>query len=220
MRKLMWSLCALLGFAASSQAAVIAYSNQATFLSQGTIVHNTNFDTYPTTGPFTFPGDPFTIGGVTYTTGNNLIVAPGSGYGNSRNVFVNNFWSPLPGSISTAPQQFDMFSFSIGLLGSNSLVNITLTTNLGVYNFNGLSFPNVNTNPGLAFQGFIASPGEYFTGFSIASQSGSGFAPAITDVRLGQAAAIPEPISLVVFGGLIVGGGLVARKRLMKKLVA
>mgnify|MGYP001806793640 CR=1 FL=1 len=31
------------------------------------------------------------------------------------------------------------------------------------------------------------------------------------------AAAVPEPISLVVFGGLVVGGGLVARNRLAKK---
>jgi hypothetical protein len=32
--------------------------------------------------------------------------------------------------------------------------------------------------------------------------------------------AVPEPISLLVFGGLIVGGGLVARKRLMGKAAA
>ena len=29
----------------------------------------------------------------------------------------------------------------------------------------------------------------------------------------------PEPLSMLVFGGLLVGGGLVARKRLMKKVV-
>ena len=28
----------------------------------------------------------------------------------------------------------------------------------------------------------------------------------------------PEPVSMIVFGGLVVGGGLVARKRLMKKV--
>lgn len=47
---------------------------------------------------------------------------------------------------------------------------------------------------------------------------GSFQAAAIGEVAF-RLAVVPEPVSLLVFGGLVVGGGLVARKRLMKKAV-
>ncbi|MBA3975940.1 MAG: hypothetical protein C0504_17175 [Candidatus Solibacter sp.] len=200
----------VLGAAVCAQAGVLTFTSEPLFQSQGVIVHNTNWDSL-VGGGFSYPGDPYAIGGVTYTSANNLIAIPPS-YGTARPVLLNNYWSPLPGTISTSPDVFDMFGFNIGLLGSTSLVDIQLDTNLGSYSFLGLSFPNVNT--ALAFQGFITdNPAEYFTGFTLTSQSGSGHAPAITDVQLGQSgAAIPEPSTLAFVACGVLGLALYRRR--------
>lgn len=201
----------LLGAAVCAQAGVLTFTSEPVFQSQGVIWHNTNWDIL-VGGGFSYPGDPYTIGGVTYTSTNNLIAIPPS-YGTVRSVFLNNYWSPLPGTISTSPDAFDMFGFNIGLLGSTSLVDIQIGTNLGSYSFLGLSFPNVNT--ALAFQGFITdNPAEYFTGFTLTSQGGSGSAPAITDVQLGQTGAvIPEPSTLAFVACGVLGLALYRRRR-------
>ncbi len=201
----------LFGGAVCAQAGVLTFTSEPLFQSQGVIWHNTNWDSF--VGGFYYPGDPYTIGGVTYTSTNNLIATPGTGYGNARSVILNNYWSPLPGAISTSPDAFDMFGFNIGLLGSTSLVDIQLNSNLGSYSFLGLSFPNVNT--GLAFQGFITdNPAEYFTGFTLTSQGGGGYAPAITDVQLGQTGAvIPEPSTLAFVACGVLGLAFYRRMR-------
>jgi hypothetical protein len=146
-------------FVVPASADLTTYTSQPTFQSHGTIVFNTNWDGQCGGGYCSEP-NPYTIGGVTYTTGNNLLVGAGGGYGNSRAVFVFNGWTPLPGTISTDPE-FDMFGFSIGMLGGDSLLDASLTTNLGTYMFTGLTVPNVNS--GLHFLGYVAGPGEYFT---------------------------------------------------------
>jgi PEP-CTERM motif len=203
----------LFGVAVCARAGIVTYTSEPLFQSQGAILQNTNWDSF--TGAVFNPGNPYTIGGVTYTSGRQTIVGPAFGYGNAQPVLVSEFWSPLPGTISTSPDTFDMFGFNIGLLGSTSLVDIQLGTNLGSYSFLGLSFPNVAA--GLAFQGFITdNPAEYFTSFILTSQGGSGSAPAITDVQLGQAGetqTIPEPSTLSLLACGVLGLALRCRVR-------
>ena len=70
-------------------------------------------------------------------------------------------------------------------------------------------FLNTFTSGTSNFSGVTSTPWSNFGGSDLAFQMNF------------SAAAVPEPISLVVFGGLLVGGGLVARKRLLaKKAVA
>lgn len=194
------------------QAGVLTFTNEPLFQSQGVIIHNTNWDGY--TEAFTSLPNPYTIGGVTYTSGENLVVGPAGGYGNARPMLAYNFWSPLPGLIASSPETYDMFGFNIGLAGQTSLVDILIGTNLGSYSFTGLALPNVTT--GLAFQGFITdNTAEYFTSFVLASQMGNGSAPVITDIQLGQAgaSAIPEPATAALLACGFMGMVLYHRSR-------
>ena len=196
---------------AAANATIIQYSNRATFEAQGAIAENYGFEDWGSTGQFSFPGDPYTAHGVTYTTNNNLIAKPDSGYGPASNVFLNNYWSPLPGSISGA---YDMFGFDLGILGTNSLIDFSVTTNIGTYNFNNVTVPNVNQRPGMTFFGFIADPGETFTGFNFVSQLGSGHAPALDNVTLGNRSnTVPEPASLALLGIGLAGLGVARRRK-------
>ncbi|MBL8239753.1 MAG: PEP-CTERM sorting domain-containing protein [Bryobacterales bacterium] len=110
---------------------------------------------------------------------------------------MNDFWSPFAGAITAGPT-YDLFGFSAGMLGDTSLLNIQIVTNLNTYFYNGLVAPNVRA--GMDFFGFKASAGEYFTGFRLTSSQGSGSAPAITDVQLGNTSPVPEPSFYGVLG--------------------
>jgi hypothetical protein len=190
-------------------AGVVTYSSRATFNSQGTIVFNSNFDDFIGT-EFTQPGDPFTRGDVTYTSGDNLIVGTGDNYsiGTFRGVMSYNFWSPITGTISTASNQYDLFGFDVAV--TSGPIDITVNTNLNSYVFSGLSVPDGSTT--FAFEGFQATGGEFFTGFSVATQ-GQGFLPGMTDVAVGTAgsAATPEPGTFSILGLAV--GALVLRKK-------
>lgn len=206
MKKLL--LLVLVASASLLHASITTYSNLATFNAQGTIVYNTDFSSCPV--GYCSPGDPYTIGGVTYTTGTNLIVGLGTGYGNSVPVFVNDFWTPLPASIETSPTH-DMLGFLLGSLGGTSPMEITVYTNLTSYSWTGVSVPNVNT--GLQFLGCVTS-GEYLTAFKIASVNGQGYAPAITNVEIGDS-TVPEPGTFVMLGSGVLALAGVVRRRLM-----
>jgi hypothetical protein len=193
-----------------AQAALIPYGSRAIFEAQGTIAQNYGFEDWGSSGGFSGPGDPYIAHGVTYTTNNNLIAKPDSVYGPASNVFLNNLWSPLPGSISGA---YNMFGFDLGVLGSDSLIDYSLTTNIGTYNFNNVAVPNVNQ--GMTFFGFIAVPGETFTGFNFVSQLGAGHAPALDNVTLGTQGdnhQISEPASLALLS-IGLAGVATARRR-------
>jgi hypothetical protein len=198
-------LCLLAGSVLSS-AGVITFSSQAMFEAQGTIVYNTIF----TCGSdFCYQSNPWTIGGVTYTTGDNLVVGPSAWYGTLVPVLVYNGWTPLTGDVETVPTH-DMFGFQLGALGSTNPIDVTVYTNLGTYTYAGQVVPNVNT--GMQFYGFVAGPGEYFTGFSLTAIYGSMTAPAITGVEVGNT-GVPEPASFLMFGC-----GLAGLLALTKKL--
>lgn len=206
---------ALYGLAATAaNAALIQYNDRATFQAQGSIAHDYGFEDWGSSGSFVYPGDPYTAHGVTYTSRNNLIVRPDSGYGNSSNVIINNYWSPISGAIIGS---YDMLGFDLGVLGGTSLIDFSITTNMGAYSFNGTSVPNVHS--GMDFFGFIAEAGEIITGMSFASVNGSGYAPALDDVALGNAtrgptSSVPEPETLALLGMGLIG---LAAARLRRK---
>jgi hypothetical protein len=130
---------------------------------------------------FSYPGDPWTARGVTYTSANNIIVGTGTAYAPRSTVICNNFWTPITGSIAGG---FDMFGFDLGVLGVSSAADLTVTTNLNSYSYQIERYPNwANGN---IFVGLIAAnPGEWFTGFSIASTYGPGSAPCLDEVTVG-----------------------------------
>lgn len=199
-------LVVLLG-AGQAQGSVVLYTNQAAFQGQGQITQTSNFNDF---GPgFSFPGDPFSRGGVTYNSGSNLIVGPATFYAPVQNMMFYNGWTPLTGTLSG---QNNMFGFDAGVASfnfSNSLVNATIFTNQGSYSFNGLSLPIAST--GLGFLGFVANGnGEYITGFSLSTQNGPGWAAGMTNVQLGNT---PEPATIAVFG-IMAAGALGLRRRL------
>jgi hypothetical protein len=189
-------------FTSISEAALVQYSDREAFSSHGTIVYNYGFEDY-TGSSFYFPGDPWTTHGVIYTTGKNLIVVPSLGYGNVSNVFAYTFWTPLTATIASP---YTMFALDLGYesdSGDISPINFIITTNLGTYNFNNLSVPNINQ--GMSFFGFITEPGEYFKGFILSSTLGIGNAPMIDNVTLGNTAPVPVPTAILLFGSGLLG---------------
>jgi hypothetical protein len=196
----MYLILSCLVYAATAQATLITYNDRTSFNSQGSIVYNYGFEDF-TGSTFYYPDDPWTSHGVTYATADNIIAGPTSWYGNSSNVFINNWWTPLTATISPT---FNMFAFDLGILGGNSPVNLELVTNQATYYFNNLNVSNVSQ--GLDFYGFSVSSGEYFTAFTLSSVYGSGYAPAIDNVTLGNSAApVPEPSTLLLFGAGLFG---------------
>jgi hypothetical protein len=154
-------------------------SREAFSLATLFIAKSNEFEGY--TERFFLPGDPWTIQGVTYTTTQNLIVGVFSGYSPPTAVFCNNFWSPMQGTVDS---RYNTIAFHVGMLGTTSPVDLTITTSLSTYFWPSLAIPQWTA--GGAFIGLIfLGPGEYVTSFHLASHQGSGSAPCIDNMRLG-----------------------------------
>jgi hypothetical protein len=190
-------------------AGLATFSDRTSFDAQGTIVFNSNFNDF--TSGFSFPGDPFTRGGMTYTSSQNLITGTGTSYAPIVNLMTDNFWSPLTGTIASAPTPYDLFGFDVGVLDRQDRITVDITTNLATYEFPLLSLANGTQS--LQFLGYeTTTPGEYFTGFSLTTEFGSGSLPGITDVTLGVT-SVPEPTSAVLLGLGLLGSGWHLRRR-------
>jgi hypothetical protein len=193
----------------TANAGVITFADRATFEATGTIAENYGFEDF-STNDFSFPPDPWTTHGVTYTTGDNLVVGSNTFYHPISNVFAYNGWSPVPGTIGGA---YDMFGFDLAMIGTLSPVTIQIITNVATYDYSGLLVPNASV--GQDFYGFSATGGEYFTGFNVSSLIGSGSAPVLDNVTLGTTgegiAAIPEPTSMLLLGSGL--AGFIAKRR-------
>lgn len=194
-------------FVAPANAAVTMIGSEAAFTTSGAITQSFDFDSFPA-GNFSLPGDPYSVGDVTFQSTNNLIVGTGL-YGTPRNTIANNYWTPLPGTIAGT---HDLFGFNLTFSGTGA-VDVVLGTNLGSYTFSNVSAPY----QAFAFQGFKADAGEYFTNFSINALNGSGNLVMTTDYKLGTAGpgAVPEPATwAMMIGGFgMVGGTMRYRRR-------
>jgi hypothetical protein len=183
---------------------LLTYTDQALFNAQGTILRDSNFNDFGT--GVSFPGDPFKRGGVTYTSGANVIEGTGTSYAPVENMMFYNYFTPLTATIKSG---YNMLGADFGVLsldGSNSLVDITVFTSNGhVHEFDGLPVSYAST--GLTFLGAIETiPGVYITGFSVATENGPGWAAGLTNVELGVATPEPASITLLVLGCFAFGG--------------
>jgi hypothetical protein len=86
-------------------------------------------------------------------------------------------------------------------------------TNLGTYVYPSQIIADSQAGL-LDFRGFIAS-GEFFTGFDITADNGTGNLPGITNVELGNtgAAVVPEPASFAILGTALIGFSAIRRRR-------
>ena len=165
-------------------------------------------------------GTPFTVGGVTYTATQNYIAGQTTpGYNNVRAVFFP-FNSPPPvrldATIETSPSH-DMLGFLLGALDASfPYIDITVYTNTASYFFPVQPVPTTDT--ALQFFGFVATRGESLTEFTLQAGQNPGSTPAITDIEIGNASAVtnpvPEPASLALLSTGIVGVMGALRKRL------
>lgn len=201
-----------LGISAPANAGLVAFTSLATFNAQGTITDSYGFEDWPS-GQINFPGDPYTAHGVTYTSSHNEILGSFSGNNNPSAWIANANWTPLTGTI---PGTSNMFAFDLGVFGTNSLIDYTITTNLGSYAFNDVSVPNLNTQL-QTFFGYTAGPGEYFSGFSFSSQLGAGSGAALDNVTLGTQFSVPEPFTASLVGAGLVGAAALRRRKRAKR---
>lgn len=187
------------------QADVTDSTDRATFESQGTVIHNSTFDDFG--DGFTFIGDPFTRGGVTYTSTKNLTW--GGFYTTTPETLIGNeLWTPITGSL-TPWAKYDMFGFDIGMYGSGA-VTFEITTSADTYTFTAPSIADSFAG-NLEFRGFTANSGEYITDFKITAEAGMGTLPGITYVTVGRtpnAPAVPDggsALILLTIGSAAVG---------------
>jgi hypothetical protein len=201
--------------AVQTEASLVNYSSESSFDAQGTIVYDSFFNDFGT--GFGFPGNPFTRGGVTYNSTQNLTWGDTTGYTTTQTLIGNNFWTPVLGTIASG---YSMFGFDIGTYNS-SRITISISTSLGTYIYPSLTIANSQIGQ-LQFMGFVASPGEYFTGFDISADNGPGNLPGITDVKLGNTgtSAVPEPTTVISGALMLLPFGSSVLRQLRKKFQA
>src|SRR5258708_38242081 len=97
-------LVALSGLAISvgaAQASVVEINSQAAFSASGTILQNTNWDSYGT--GFSLPGSPFTVGNLQFISGpQRVIVGTGSCLNPASNLFPDAFNRATPAEIAAS----------------------------------------------------------------------------------------------------------------------
>jgi hypothetical protein len=198
---------AFLSIAAEASANLTEYNSEATFNAQGTIAFDSFFNDfgegfgYPS-GEFNPFYTPFTRGDVTYTSEQNLTVGTATGYTTNPEVMMtDNYWTPLTATVNTAPE-YSMLGFDIGI-NNNTPLDIDIDTNLGEVDYLDVTVPNLElSNASPAFVGFVASPGQYFTGFQIVSE-GQGDLGEISNVEVGGAGpSVPDSTGTIMLLGL------------------
>ncbi|MHC1763732.1 MAG: hypothetical protein AB9869_05410 [Verrucomicrobiia bacterium] len=189
--------------AVQAQASLATYGTRESFNTQGTIVYNSDFTDFGPAGYL--PGDPFTRGDVTYHSTQNVTFGNETMYTTTEPLIGNVYWTPILGDIATTPK-YSMFGFDIGNW-KDIPITIIVNTTLSTY-----TYPDLTIAPGsLHFKGFIASPGEYFTGFNIIGSVGN--LPGITHVTLGHVTPVPEPSTFIAAALLLIPFGATAVRR-------
>lgn len=156
-------------------------SSREKFNSMGTIVYNYGFDDFG--AGFSYPGSPWTKDGITYTSGQNIVVGTATGYAPLSNVMTHNYWTPVTGDIQTSPSTFNMFALDLAFIGRKDPIDLTIYTNKTAYHCYDLDLPIASAAQ--TFFGFVANTSdEYFTGYALNSDGG-GSAPVIDNMTLG-----------------------------------
>jgi hypothetical protein len=188
---------AAMAITTGAQAAVTVIGTQAAFSAAGTIVQTTNFDSNG--GLFTFPGNPYTIGALTFVGGNGNIIGGIADWDMARSLITDSLVLGTTVQISGA---YDLFAFNAGNFFRNGTTTIDIVTNLGSYQFTP-STTLYAYNGSLTFLGYQTGPGEYFTSIRFSGNESTGG----TDFQIGTAGAVavPEPASWAL---MIMGFGL------------
>ncbi len=205
---------AVFAITAATASAMTVYIDRAAFESAGLTASPYGFQEF-STDALTFLPNPHTQAGVTYVTGDNLVI--GANYDPYRpisNVFCSNLVGPIGGLVATSPAR-NMLGMDLGYLAEPSAVDLAVSTNLGEYHYDSLAVPPAGE--ALMFRGFVTGAGEYFTEFTVSARD-DGSAAVIDNVTLGDAytSAIPEPLTLTSLAGTIAGLGGYLRKRLAR----
>ena len=164
------------------------FDNRADFAAvAGAVAYNYGFEDFAS-DLFSFPPNPWTTNGVTYSTTNNLIVGPRTGFEPPSRIFCYNAWTPVAGTLSPA-DAYTVFGAELSVISSSSPtsypIDVVITTNLDTYRFDDLNVPKTNTKL-QQFFGFVAKgTGEYITGFELSS-TGVGIGPCLDNVTVGH----------------------------------
>lgn len=187
----------------------VLLTDRTTFEAQGDIAEFQDFEGFDSTG-FTFPGDPFVDGSVTYTSeGDNLIV----GSGTSISPISNTMSYDLADTALTADigGSFTLFALDMAINDVDNAaqpITLTLFTNVASYLFD-VVLPDVQDEQ--LFQGFVVGGGEFFTGFAFDIAN---FVH-IDNVTLGDATvAVPEPAALILVMAGMLAAGFVQRRQI------
>ncbi len=208
------TLCFMLLFYSSMATATLIMTNDKTYFEAlGTFTYNYGFDdfNYYSYSGFSYPGDPWTSHGVTYTSQKNLIIGYTPLYTtNGTSMMTNNFWNPVIGDVDSSAQ-YDLFGFDAGFMNQDDKgTTITITTNLNSYQF----VVDLNSAAQTNFYGFVVGSGEYGIGFNIRTNDNSAVA-GMDNVTLGHQNSVPEPSTILLMGiGLL---GLVGYSRKCSK---
>ena len=208
MRKLMACVVALAATAAAAPAATIRFDDARAVLGNG----GNPATFYTVSQGVTFSGTYFGL------VGGNGNGDPGNwnleGTNGSAFLGTNQGIGTGPNILFSAPQ--GNVTLDVGQPGFNWTNSFTATSYLNGVVVQALVF-NLSspTDPGNWHTVSFTSPLDRI---EIRLGAGNGFGFGVDNINF-QAAATPEPVSLLVFGGLVAGGGWLVRRR-MKAAVA
>ncbi|MCX7207551.1 MAG: PEP-CTERM sorting domain-containing protein [Proteobacteria bacterium] len=205
LKQLTLGLC-LAAFSINASASISTFDDRSLFNTQGKIHYNSHFDDF--SDGFNYPGTPFSLGDITYTSQENLTIGSGTPYsiGNKQTVLSDEYFSPIIGEIASSTP-YNLFGFDAAI--TTGLASFTINTNLYSYYFKGLSLADGSKH--LTFQGFKTdSAEEYFTGFSLEAAENRALL-GISNVAVGVTSPVPEPASYAL---LLIGlVGVIARRK-------
>ena len=203
-----WKIAVVIFFAQlaiAASAAPITFGARTDFEGQGEIAEFQDFESFDS-DEFTFPGEPFVDGSISYTSeGENLIVGSNTFINPISNTLSNDtFDTAVTGDIGG---EFNMFALDMAVNNPNAIGDVTLTlfTNLSSYFFD-LTLPAVQNEQ--LFQGFTLSGSEYFTGFAFDAFN---FVH-IDNVTLGNL-DVPAPATLALMLSGLLGLGFARLRR-------
>ncbi|MEO5656095.1 MAG: PEP-CTERM sorting domain-containing protein [Nitrospiria bacterium] len=218
-------LCCLMPHRAD---ALTLYTDRASFEAQGTIVFNDGFEDFSSDGytspPVTDAGDgrapSWSSHGVAYRVpASGTIVGTGTPEGPQTNVLGG---AAADGDLLLADidpsARYDMLGFDLGSFVTAYRDDPLHTPSVGAYvtvatNLDGWFQRRVDDLPyaptDMRFFGFVADEGEYFTHLDFWTGKFSAEYVALDNVTLGHVAAVPEPMTLLLFlSGLSVVWGI------------